>query len=178
MLVSPVSWKQFDLTWTWPYIYIYRLKFTWDQSLTYETSLQNTVKVNKIRISIPKKHFRGKKNPKWGKETKHSQRICCEGNKKSNLHIKKLRERNFYSVFTMNVQNFFTFTVFWCDVSCKKCWSHRSHGHRLVSREPDPIGWGSNVNSILVVNMSTTKIASRDNIHSEYHALFKVNIGA
>ena len=59
--------------------------------------------VNKIRISIPKKHFRGKKNPKRGKKMRPSQRKCCDGNKKSNLHIKKLHERNFYGVFTMNV---------------------------------------------------------------------------
>ena len=78
--------------------------------------------VNKIRISIPKKQFRGKKNPKRGKKrnlhsenavkvtnkySKPSQRKCCEGNKKSNFHIKKLRERNFYNVFTMNVRFFF-----------------------------------------------------------------------
>ena len=64
------------------------------------------MKVNKIRISIPKKNFQGKKNPKRGKKTKPSQRKCCEGNKKSNLHIKNLRERNFYSDFTMNVRFF------------------------------------------------------------------------
>ena len=73
--------------------------------------------------------------------TKPSQRKCGEGNKKSNLHIKKLRERNFCSVFSMNVR-FFTFTVFWCEVSCKKCWSHRSHGNNLISRGPDPIYMG------------------------------------
>ena len=49
-----------------------------DQGLTHEISLQNTVKVNKIRIFIPKKHFRGKKNPKRGKKMKPSQR---KGNK-------------------------------------------------------------------------------------------------
>ena len=43
---------------------------------------------------------------------KPSQRKCCEGNKKSNIHIKKLREHNFNNVFTMNVRIFFTFTVF------------------------------------------------------------------
>ena len=37
---------------------------------------------------------------------------------------------------------------------------------------------GSNVNSILVVNVMTTKIAPRGNIYSEYHALFRVNKGA
>ena len=36
-------------------------------------------------------------------------------------------------------------------------------------------GLGSNVNSILVVNLRTAKIASCSNIHSEYHALFKMN---
>ena len=34
---------------------------------------------------------------------------------------------------------------------------------------------GSNVNSILVVNVRTTNIAPRGNIHSEYHTLFRVN---
>ena len=53
-----------------------------------------------------------------------------------NIHV-KLRERNIYDVFTMNVR-FFIFTVFCCKVSCKKCWSHRSHGNTLVSCEPDP----------------------------------------
>ena len=38
---------------------------------------------------------------------KPSQQKCYEGNKKSNFHIKKLRERNIYSVFTMNVRVFF-----------------------------------------------------------------------
>ena len=37
------------------------------------------------------------------------------------------------------------------------------------------IGLGSNVNSILVVKVRTTKIAPCGNIHSEYHALFRVN---
>ena len=73
------------------------------------------------------------------KKSKPSQRKYCEGNKKLNFHIKKLRERNFYSVFTMNVRFLFTFTVFLCKISCKKCWSHLSHGNSLVLREPDPI---------------------------------------
>ena len=52
-----------------------------ETGLTHETSLQNTVMVNKILISIPKKHFQGKKNPKRVKKTKPSQRKYCEGNK-------------------------------------------------------------------------------------------------
>ena len=61
-------------------------------------------------------------------------KIICEPRKGY-----KLCERNFYNVFTMNVRIFFTFTVFWCEFSCKKCWSQRSHGNSLVSREPNPI---------------------------------------
>ena len=41
---------------------------------------------------------------------------------------------------------FFTFIVFWCEVSCKKCWSH---GNSLVSREPDPIYIGGGLEKIV-----------------------------
>ena len=57
--------------------------------------------------------------------------------------MKVTKNRAFASKNSVNVTllwifDFFTFTVFWCEVSCKKCWSYRSHGNSLVSCEPDP----------------------------------------
>ena len=68
---------------------------------------------------------------------KHSQRKCCEGNKKKNLHNKKLRERNFYSVFTMNVGFFLPSQCFGVKFHVKNV-GLTGHGISLVSREPDP----------------------------------------
>ena len=64
------------------------------------------------------------------------------------------------------------------------CWFTCSFKMHMFSFDPSYIYiyiyiyivFVSNVNSILVMNVRTTKIAPRGNIHSEYHALFRVNM--
>ena len=115
------------------YIYIYicvcvcvcvcRVRFTWDQVVSVRPTLFT-----------------------WNFTPKN-----CEGKKKNNpnLHseniVKVTKNRTFtlknfvnvtFTVFLLWMLDFFTFTVFWCEVSCKKCCYH---GNNLVSREPDPI---------------------------------------